>query len=229
MADDTEAVAAGPSTGGVIVARSGRYYRVARYLMTLLLLTYGAWSIYDGFVSWPHWADTHPLEKPKTATDIMLNQVLGVVLPPMGLFILGWALYQSRGEYRLENGVLHVPGSPPVPLEKIHSVNREAWDRKGIAYVEYDLTEAPSRGNAGAPGSYGQATKAARGSFKIDDFVYEREPTDQIFKAIEDSLLKGHEAKPPVTPPVAAIPARPTRSLNEAKAAAGKIRDQNSG
>ncbi|HEX4054841.1 MAG TPA: hypothetical protein VHX86_11300 [Tepidisphaeraceae bacterium] len=222
MAEDTEALAAAPAMAAIVVAKPGRYYRVARYLMTLLLMTYGAWSIYDGFVSWPHWADTHPAEKPKTATDIMLNKVLGVILPPGGLFILIWALYSSRGQYRLENGILHVPGSPPVPLEKIHSVNREAWDRKGIAYVEYDLSDPPQRG------SYGQSTKAARGSFKIDDFVYEREPTDQIFKAIEDSLLKGHEVKPPVTPPVAAIPPRPARSLSEAKGAVGKVRDQKS-
>lgn len=143
MAEDTQAVTAAPMTEGVIIAKPGRYYRIARYLMTLLLLAYGAWSIYDGFVSWPQWPVTHPMEQPKTATDIMLNKVLGVVLPPAGLFILFWALYQSRGEYRLENGILHVPGSPPIPLEKIHSVNRESWDRKGIAYVEYDLADPP--------------------------------------------------------------------------------------
>ncbi len=222
MAEDTQAVTAAPMTEGVIIAKPGRYYRIARYLMTLLLLAYGAWSIYDGFVSWPQWPVTHPMEQPKTATDIMLNKVLGVVLPPAGLFILFWALYQSRGEYRLENGILHVPGSPPIPLEKIHSVNRESWDRKGIAYVEYDLADPPPRGSTGAP-------KSARGTFKIDDFVYDRAPADQIFKAIEDHLLKGHENKPPIAPPPVAAPAaRPARSLSEAKAAAGKIRNPNS-
>jgi hypothetical protein len=187
MVDSTEAVPADP-TPALVVAKAGRYYRVARYLMTLLLMGYGAWSIYDGFVSWPNWPVTHPLEKPKTDTDIMLNKVLGVLLPPMGLIILGWAIYSSRGEYRLENGVLHVPGHPPVPLENIHSINREAWDRKGIAYVDYDLGDS--------------STKAAKGTFKIDDFVYEREPADQIFKAIEGSLLKGHlPPKPAIQPP----------------------------
>jgi hypothetical protein len=203
MVDSTEAVSTDP-TPALVVAKAGRYYRVARYLMTLLLMGYGAWSIYDGFVSWPHWTDTHPLEKPKTDTDIMLNRVLGVVLPPMGLIILGWAIYSSRGEYRLENGVLRVPGHPPVPLEKIHSVNREAWDRKGIAYVDYDLSDSP------APGSFGGDSKAAKGTFKIDDFVYEREPADQIFKAIEGSLLKGHAPAAPIQrPSPAKIPPRP--------------------
>ncbi|MGD0462707.1 MAG: hypothetical protein ABSB74_09470 [Tepidisphaeraceae bacterium] len=199
MVDSTEAV---PSelTPAVVVAKAGRYYRVARYLMTLLLMGYGAWSIYDGFVSWPHWTETHPLEKPKTDTDIMLNKVLGVLLPPMGLTILAWAIYNSRGEYRLENGILRVPGHPPVPLEKIHSINREAWDRKGIVYVDYDLSDSS------APGNFGGGSKSARGTFKIDDFVYERGPADQIFKAIEGSLLKGHAPKPPIQPPPTRVP-----------------------
>lgn len=148
MVDSAEAVPSEP-TPAIVVAKAGRYYRVARYLMTVLLMAYGAWSIYDGFVSWPRWTETHPLEKPKTDTDIMLNKVLGVLLPPMGLIIVAWAIYNSRGEYRLENGVLHVPGHPPVPLEKIHSINREAWDRKGIAYVDYDLFDSPAPGVSG--------------------------------------------------------------------------------
>src|SRR5450432_1194390 len=152
MVDSTEAVSTDP-TPALVVAKAGRYYRVARYLMTLLLMGYGAWSIYDGFVSWPHWTDTHPREKPKTDTDIMLNKVLGVVLPPMGLIVLGWAIYSSRGEYRLENGVLRVPGHPPVPLEKIESINREAWDRKGIAYVKYDLGDSSGYSGGGDKGA----------------------------------------------------------------------------
>ncbi len=203
MVDSAEAVPSEP-TPAIVVAKAGRYYRVARYLMTVLLMAYGAWSIYDGFVSWPRWTETHPLEKPKTDTDIMLNKVLGVLLPPMGLIIVAWAIYNSRGEYRLENGVLHVPGHPPVPLEKIHSINREAWDRKGIAYVDYDLFDSP------APGSFGGDSKSARGTFKIDDFVYERGPVDQIFKAIEGSLLKGHPPKPKTQPPPPPkVPPRP--------------------
>jgi hypothetical protein len=213
MAEATEEISAPePETLGPVVAKAGRYYRMARVLMTLLLLGYGAWSIYDGFVSWPNWPITHPEEEPKTRMDILLNKVLGVVLPPLGLGVLFWAFYNSRGEYRLENGILHAPGHPAVPLEKIHSVDRELWDRKGIAYVVYDLTEAPTqaRGKAGAPVAYRGVSKAARGTLKLDDFVYDRAPVDQIFKAIEASLLKSATAKPPVQPPPAVkTPPRP--------------------
>jgi len=211
MAEEIEAVAAEePVATGPVVAKPGRYYRVARYLMTLLLFGYGAWSIYDGFFSWPHWTDTHPLEKPKTHTDIVLNQILGCGLPPMGLVILGWAIYNSRGEYRMENGVLTVPGHPPIPLEKIQSIDRESWDRKGIAYVEYDLTQSPVAAKSGGPVSYEGVNRGARGSFRLDDFVYERESTDKIFKAIEESLLKAASNAPPITPaPALKAPPRP--------------------
>ncbi|MGD0389600.1 MAG: hypothetical protein ABSC42_11655 [Tepidisphaeraceae bacterium] len=210
MSNQTQAVAAEPIDAGPVVAKAGRYYRVARYLMTLLLMAYGAWSIYDGFYSWPNWPVTHPRENPKTHTDILLNQVLGVVLPPMGLFVLVWAVYNSRGQYRLENGVVTIPGHPPVPLDKIQSINREAWDRKGIAYVEYDLSEAPVRAKAAGPVSYEGVRKGAQGTFKIDDFVYEREPTDKIFKAIESFLLKAASARPTIQPPaVTKLPPRP--------------------
>ena len=210
MADEIEAVHAEPGSTGPVIAKPGRYYRVARYLMTLLLFGYGAWSIYDGFFSWPHWTDTHPLEKPKTHTDIVLNQILGCGLPPMGLVILAWALYNSRGQYHLENDILTIPGHPPIPLDKIHSINREAWDRKGIALIEYDLTDAPVAAKGAGPVSYQGVTPGVRGSFKLDDFVYDREPTDKIFKAIEEHLLKSHGTHPPTAPaPAPKVPPRP--------------------
>jgi len=162
---------------GPIVAKAGRYYRIARYLMTLLLFAYGAWSIYDGFISWPNWPQSHPNEKPKTDADILLNKVLGVALPPLGVIILLRALYLSRGECRLEDGVLHMPGHPPIPLDRIHSIDRELWDRKGIAIVEYDPPGAPAGANVKRP------------RFRLDDFVYEREPIDKIFQIIEQTLL----------------------------------------
>jgi len=215
MGEQTAAVATEPLTGGPVIAKAGRYYRVARYLMTLLLIGYGCWSIYDGFFSWPRWTIDHPDEKPKTDTDIMLNKVLGVALPPMGIFIVVWALYNSRGEYRLEDGVVYVPGHPPIPLDSIHSVNHELWDRKGIAYVEYDLSHAPAPPPKGAgptvgPVKYEGVTQGQRSTFKLDDFVYEREATDKIFKAIEEALLKAAAtASAPVKPAPAKLPPRP--------------------
>jgi hypothetical protein len=183
-----------------VVARPGRYYRWTRFIMTLVLLIYGGMSIRDGFFTWPKWPQTHPYEKPKTHMDILFNQVLGVALPPLAILLLGRALYNSRGQYRLEDGVVYVPGHPPVPLEKIQSLNRELWDRKGIAYVRYDLD---GTARLSAPPS-----RADKNTFRLDDFVYEREPTDHIFKQIEESVRTIVRPPPPSSPAPAGIPSK---------------------
>ena len=174
---------------------------MTRYIMTGILFLYGGWSIYDGFYSWPRWPISHPDEMPKTPMDIMFNRVLGCVLPLVAIYLLMRCLRNSRGEYRLEDGVVHIPGYPPVPLDKIHAVDRELWDRKGIAYVSYELP----------PGTAKAPMKDAD-EFPLDDFVYEREPTDKIFEAIEASVLKGQ--------PAAAEPEQQARSQPKAIAAA---------
>ncbi len=174
-----------------IVARAGRYFRNTRYLMALLVLGFGIACIYDGWVGWPRQnlkrqrveaelkaaqrrGDQAAVERLtpqrgeiKTATDLMIQKALGVALPPLAVLLLVRALYVSRGEYRLEAGVLHVPGHPPIPLASITAVDRKLWDRKGILYFEYRLEDG------------------AAGRVKLDDFVYARGPTDAIVEQIK--------------------------------------------
>jgi hypothetical protein len=107
--------------------------------------------------------------KPHQKTDILLQKVLGVSLPILGVFTLFWSLRVSRGVYRLEQETLHVPGHPPIPLSSVVTINRKLWDRKGIAYLEYE-------------------TNGVRGRLKLDDYIYDRDPTDAIFKQIEAYL-----------------------------------------
>jgi hypothetical protein len=174
-----------------IIARPGKYYRNTRYIMTVVLIGMGLWFGYDGFVGWPKLneriaemdkqirATSDPTERsrlqqerqklgdPKTAWDIGLQKFLCFVLPPIGIIVLIRALHNSRGEYRLEGNTLHVPGHPPVPFENITEIDKAKWDRKGIAYVHYDL-------------GGGQ-----QGKLRLDDFHYDRPPTDEIYNRIE--------------------------------------------
>jgi hypothetical protein len=208
MTSDADPIEPAPPPGPII-AKPGHYYRWTRFIMTVVLMVYGGLSIRDGFVTWPNWPQTHPYEKPKTPMDILFNQVLGVALPPLALILLIRALYNSRGKYRLQDGVLHIPGHPPIPLEKIQSLDRELWDRKGIAFVKYDLS--------GAPNLSGIPSRTDKSTFRLDDFVYQREPTDQIFKQIEQSLRTVHH--PPVPPrvspaPASKLPPRPRMGSN---------------
>ena len=59
-----------------------------------------------------------------------------------------------------------MPGHPPIDLDDIVGSTSELWDRKGIAYLDY---EPPS---------------GEQGEIKLDDFVYDRPPTDQIYERI---------------------------------------------
>jgi hypothetical protein len=185
-----------PSGPLVIVARASNEYRLKRLVIIVMLIAGGLWFGYDGFVGWPgenqRIADLIKQQEaarkanddskviqigtqikdihggiPHTDTDIRMQKVLAFSLPPLGLFVLAWSLYYSRGIYRLQDNVLTVPGHPPIPLDAIRSIDRTDWDRKGIALINYELPNGIAR------------------SARLDDFIYQRKPTDDIFKQIE--------------------------------------------
>jgi hypothetical protein len=170
-------------SGGQIVATAARDFRWKRYVLVGILLIYGGLSIRDGFSKYPREnADARAKGytiMPHPGLDIPMNQAFGVLLPPLSLLFLCWTLFISRGSYRFDGNEIHVPGHPPIPLSALRKINRAKWDRKGIAYVEYQ-----------SPG--GNKLK----TFKLDDFVYQREPTDQIFATIEAALGAGGEEIP---------------------------------
>ncbi len=162
-----------------IVARAGRYYRVTRYIVVALFLVGGFMFLKDGFFQYPREEQDRkesiargqpPLTKEHTEADIRLQKMLGLALPPLGLLFLVWTLHHSRGEYRLQDGILSVPGHPGIPADSITAVDRRLWDKKGVAYVHFQL-----------PGQ-------AQTRCTLDDFIYQREPTDAIFDKIEASL-----------------------------------------
>ena len=90
--------------------------------------------------------------------------------PVAGIGLLAWTLYNSRGAYRLSGDVLSAPDHPDVPLASITQIDKSKWDRKGIAKLDYEL----------ATGQKGTVT--------LDDFVYDRPPTDRILEEIEAKL-----------------------------------------
>jgi hypothetical protein len=186
--------AATPDADDPIVARGATYYRVTRYIFSLVLLAMGAWFAYDGFHNWPRQNELHllhvrdPVTYPQDYTSrdsasIALQKFLGIALPLAGAGLIGWTLYSSRGAYRLSGDVLRVPGHPDVPLAGITQIDKSKWDRKGIAKLDYELPT-------------GQ-----RGRLTLDDFVYDRPPTDRILDVIEAKLgvSNGPDASAPPT------------------------------
>jgi hypothetical protein len=181
MTTTTTDTTAGSATGEPIVACAGTYYRVTRYIFSAVMLAMGAWFAYDGYVTYPRHNEQHrlhvldPQQNPKDApthseADIRLQKILGVALPAVGVGLLAWTLYNSRGEYRLAGDVLGVPGHPEVPLDYVTQIDKSKWDRKGIAYLDYALPTG------------------RKGRLKLDDFVYDRPPTDRILETIEARL-----------------------------------------
>jgi len=179
-----------------IVARPSHYwrdYRAKRLALSVMLIVFGVLFAYDGFVAWPrqnqriavlgreieeyrqNGNDRKVSEldaershiKLRSDMDILMQKVLAFVLVPGGAGLLVWSFYQSRGQYRLAENVLHVPGHPAVPLDAITSIDKTRWERKGIAYLDYEL-----------PGG-------AKGRVTLDDFVYQQRPTDDMFAYIE--------------------------------------------
>ncbi len=204
MSDPTQTPAdpntdAAPLAPQPIVARAGSYYRNMRYLMTLVTLGMGAWFLYDGFIGYPGVnqkivttteqrdaalaagnadeaaklsKELTDLGKIHSDTDLLVQRVLGFGLIPSAFVFLGFILHRSRGQYRLENDTLHAPGHPPVALDHVISIDNRLWERKGIATLEYK----------NADGTTGQ--------LKLDDFIYDRNPIDQIHAHVVASLKK---------------------------------------
>lgn len=194
MAKPTAKPSAPRAANAPLVARASTEYRVKRFIIVAMLLGMGGWFGYDGLVKWP--AENKHIEELRkgieaagkandepqsirlnaelkklqhhTDTDLRWQKVLAMILPPAGLLVLIWSLYHSRSSYRLRDNVLGVPGHPPIPLDAIRSIDKTDWDRKGIALVYYELANG------------------AKGCARLDDFIYERLPTDGIFKRIEE-------------------------------------------
>ena len=166
--------------------------------MFIIIVAMGVWFVYDGFVAYPEAnrkydelvKQLNAMEKDPGRDEakylsvtlqvksssrhddfsILLQKILGFVLPPIAIGLLIYWMRKSRGEIRLENGVMTLPGSPAVPLSAIDELDKELWDRKGIVTVYYTLENNTT------------------GKFGLDDFIYQAHPIRAIVKAIEDEL-----------------------------------------
>jgi hypothetical protein len=184
MSEEPQPTPAPPVPQYPIVARADSAYRWKRYALVAVLFFYGLYSLYDGYYHYPQ-ANAAARAKgydqmPYPAYDIPLNRRLGILLPPLSILLLMWSLHISRGEIRFDGATLSMPGHPPVPLNALRKMDRSKWDRKGIAIFDYQL-----------PGT------STAGRLKLDDFVYQRKPVDQIFAALEAAVIAAAGILPP--------------------------------
>ena len=197
MTDIAEPTVA-PIAQGPIVAHAGRYYRNARYIMVVALFIFAGWFAYDGYVVWPQRnnkidqvnaaydnaitdADKakfgqmqQQLGAKKTDTDIGLQKKLAFGLPIAAIAYLVYVLRKSRGEIRLEDETLYVPGHPPIPLNAFRSMDNASWDKKGVATAAYDVD-------------------GKTGTITLDDFVYQQKPIDAIYDILSKRLKSSQQ------------------------------------
>lgn len=191
-----------------IIAKGGTYYRTMRYIMAAFICGWAGWFAYDGWKAWPAQneryaqitADIQQAEargdasaaallkeqqkdvKQRSQSDIRLQRILATTLPLLALAVVAWAHYNSRGQFRLVGNEFSAPGHPPITLEDITALDKRLWDRKDIAYVEYEKG-------------------AAKGRIRLDAFVYQTDPIVKIYNRIE-AVMK-EESETPDTPPAA--------------------------
>ncbi|MCX5659497.1 MAG: hypothetical protein NTW19_07210 [Planctomycetota bacterium] len=188
----------------------------------VLCLGMGAWFLYDGFVlyphqrdiynefsrfeqenrqsDWPAYAREHGYPdgtqgrpgRDHSVTDLIFQQGMGILLAPMGLVLLYQFLSSfSRYVATDDSGVSTGPGRH-VPFAAITTVNKRLWDRKGVAYINYD--------NAGS-----------KGHITLDDWKFDRKAIHQILRDVESHLrpeqIEGGPPMPAKVDPNAAPPA----------------------
>jgi hypothetical protein len=181
-----------------IVARPDMRYRGKHLIFSFVIIVAGFWFAYDGWIGWPrHNREVYAVEsgirkaetehdqkkadelktqlanmhKPYNDADLLIQKLLAVALPLAGIAYAIWSVRVTRGRLRLAGHTFEVPGAAPIDLGDIRRIDKSRWDRKGIAIVHYEAHN-PRRSR----------------SVKIDDFAYERKPTDEIVERIEAYL-----------------------------------------
>ncbi len=181
-----------------ILAPPDTRYRRKHLIFAFITFAVGFWFAYDGWIGWPkhneevrqvkldieksrNAADQKKLEELQTKLSKMhevyndwsigLQKFLALLLPLAGIGYGIWTWHAARGRYRLVGHTLEIPGHGEIPLSDIRSIDKTRWDRKGIAVIHYQAHH-PQRER----------------SFKLDDFAYERKPTDEILDRLEAYL-----------------------------------------
>jgi hypothetical protein len=195
-----------PQEPGEIIAYPDSRFRRKHFIFAFVIFAVGFWFAYDGWIGWPkHNEEVRQvkadIDKAKETGDearrielqtklskmhevyndwsIGLQRFIAIVLPIAG-FAYGWWTHQAtRGYYRLSDHTLQVPGHDPISLSDIRSIDKSRWERKGIAVIRYQAHH-PQRERA----------------FKLDDFAYQRKPTDDILDRLDAYLAPPPEMNP---------------------------------
>jgi hypothetical protein len=175
-------------------------YRWRLVLITLVMLGFGVYCLYDGYVAYPlqlekyqthqrimdEYPQTYPQEwarhaaeqgwdertpKKRTERDIFTQFLMAGLVFPIGLFFL-YKLIRENGRWvEMDERGLKANGGREVPWDAIQSLDDSRWKTKGIAYVHY------------RDGSGGGEKRLL-----LDDFKSQREPIKAIVHQVQQHL-----------------------------------------
>ena len=178
------------------VISNGYRWRLA--LIGVVCLLFAAWSAYDGFVkyprlndharqyveyqqdngegwqeTWPDYAREHNLPEiphpPKGDFSMIAQYVQLAITLPIGLWFTYLFLASLNRWVASDEAGLSSSGGEQVPYDSITTLDKKRWENKGIAVVTYTADQGERR-------------------FVIDDWKFERDPTDQILIEVEQRL-----------------------------------------
>ncbi len=194
-----------PSTPtGPIRSTISTGYRLRLGLMGLGLAGFGCWALYDGLVNYPQqnviyaefekFKETHDdwqtswaahaeplgyetnynkLKKRGQTKDIYAQYLYAGLTLPFGLwFLSGFAKSFGRWVEADDRGVRNHKGVD-VAWDQVTGMDDNRWKAKGIAYLRYD-----------------GGTSGGEGRVLLDDWKFDRETTDAIYKLAKDKVSK---------------------------------------
>lgn len=190
-------------------------YRNRILLIAMGALFWAAYCVYDAIVAYPDQIDAHnavtqlkedypedwrerweieatnngwnPNKEPEERTqgDILTQWIMFVPCFLIGSYCLVSVLVWSRKFIGADEEKLYANGGVEVPFDQITRIDASRWDNKGIAKVYYD--EVSGERNV-----------------LIDDFKFERVPTNAIFNrikaAVDDDKIEGLAESEPTEP-----------------------------
>jgi hypothetical protein len=187
-----------------------KFYR-RFWFMGVIAFGFALWSLYDGMIGYPHqreralalqelmeqkrlddwdeltqergWArSTAGLDTPKTEGEIIVQYVMAAIAGAIGLLLVSLPL-RARGRWieSTEEGINSSWGQS-FRFDQVQELNKRQWRSKGIAKVTY-LDGARKR------------------KFVIDDYKFDRYPTDAILYELEQHIdpqqITGGPPEPP--------------------------------
>lgn len=104
----------------------------------------------------------------KSDWDIYTQHIMAAVCLPIGMVILGRLLWMMPKRLKSDDDGVVAANGTRIPYDRITFVNRDKWDRKGIAVVFYEDSDGRER------------------RAKIDDWIFKG--GKEILQAIEERV-----------------------------------------